>query len=147
MRNCALPTNAWLADGDPSPVLPAGRTAWYVSIWDRSCFPQRVVFGEEADHALTHGYAARATTHTEADDHRHPAADTAMTSSYALSPLRQRGVPVVVHGHPTEMVGAGAREVVLGDRASAGDGTDPDRACTRCGHLASDAVSRVPPTH
>ena len=107
---------------------------------------------------FTHGHAAaaRAPTHTEADDAVTPppggAAAAAMTSSYARCPHcgAAAGVPVV-YGHPTDTVGAAAArgEVVLGDWASAGDGTDPDRACTRCGHRwRSDAVSRVRrPTH
>ncbi len=106
----------------------------------------------------THGYAApaHATAHPAADDAVTAppggADRAAMPSSYAHCPHcgAAAGVPVV-YGQPTETVGAAAArgEVVLGDRASAGDGTDADRACTRCGHRwRSDAVSRVRgPTH
>ena len=70
-----------------------------------------------------------------------------MSSTYARCPhcRAAAGVPVV-YGHPSSALKAAATrgEVVLGDRMSPGDGTDPDRACTRCGHRwHSAAVSRV----
>ena len=70
-----------------------------------------------------------------------------MASSYARCPScgAAAGVPVA-YGRPADPLRAAAArgEVVLGGPATTGDGTAPDRGCTRCGHRwRSAAVSRV----